>query len=140
IRSSISPAAFRVKVIATIASGLLTMASSRRNRWISNSVLPEPAGARTVNDCVGSRAARRDGSSSWCRMTGLLTGFVLRSIDGAHLGDPAQRVKIAQLARLRSVLRIHRRVAPQETGSQVVDYSAPLRLSPGERLACMTEH
>src|SRR5438309_5466980 len=41
---SISPAAFRVKVIATIDSGLWTIASSLKNRWIRSSVFPEPAG------------------------------------------------------------------------------------------------
>jgi len=59
MRSRISPAALRVKVMATISSGLSTTASSRKNRCVSNSVLPDPAGACTMKLRPGSSACRR---------------------------------------------------------------------------------
>ena len=49
-RACISAAALRVKVMATMASGTATRASNVRMRWVSNSVLPLPAGASTRKD------------------------------------------------------------------------------------------
>ena len=44
-RACISDAALRVKVMARISSGRFTVANKARIRSVSNSVLPEPAGA-----------------------------------------------------------------------------------------------
>jgi hypothetical protein len=55
----ISPAALRVNVIAMISSGRSTMASRRRKRCVSSSVLPEPAGAWTMKLRSGASAASR---------------------------------------------------------------------------------
>ena len=44
-RARSSPAAFRVKVRASISSGVSTRARRVRNRANSTEVLPEPAGA-----------------------------------------------------------------------------------------------
>ena len=64
IRVRISPTAFRVKVMASISSGLSTVASRVRKRCIRSSVFPEPAGAWTINDLVGAMASALT-SLSW---------------------------------------------------------------------------
>ena len=46
----ISEAAFFVKVMATISSGTSTIVRSFKYRSVSNLVLPEPAGASTINE------------------------------------------------------------------------------------------
>ena len=82
-RWRISAAAFRVKVMATTASGCSTCPSSVRNRWMSNSVFPEPAGAWTMYDRVGSSACRRCFRSwTWSIMAALRLG--------SSLSDPAE--------------------------------------------------
>src|ERR1700722_5646393 len=59
MRLRISAAAARVNVMATICPGSSTSASKRRNRRVSRSVLPEPAGAWTRTERAGSSAAMR---------------------------------------------------------------------------------
>ena len=56
IRFFISPAALRVKVMLRICSGYSTPPSSFRKRWMSSSVFPDPAGACTRKERVGSSA------------------------------------------------------------------------------------
>jgi hypothetical protein len=63
-RRRISPAALRVKVMATISSGSSTCASSTSSRCISSSVLPEPAGACTMKERDASSASVRTAASS----------------------------------------------------------------------------
>ena len=65
-RCCISAAAFLVKVMQRISSGRWAWANSLSTRWVSSSVLPEPAGARTAKDCWGSKACWRCWKSSGC--------------------------------------------------------------------------
>src|SRR5215467_1086549 len=67
ILERISAAALRVNVIATTACGVSTVPSSLRNRWISSSVFPEPAGACTMKDVEGSSACWRASRSRFIR-------------------------------------------------------------------------
>jgi hypothetical protein len=57
-RSRISPAALRVKVIATISCGAAPSSSARRMRDTSIQVLPAPAQASTTTLRPGSQATR----------------------------------------------------------------------------------
>src|SRR6185503_6518480 len=58
-RWRISAAALMVKVMATISSGFCTTPRSLAKRLTSRSVLPEPAGAWTMNERLTSSAASR---------------------------------------------------------------------------------
>src|SRR5690606_26278443 len=49
--------------MATISSGRFTVASKARMRSVSSSVLPDPAGACTINERDGSIAATRTAAS-----------------------------------------------------------------------------
>ena len=59
MRVRISAAAARVKVMATIWLGSSTSPSNARKRWVSNDVLPEPAGACTSTERSVRSAASR---------------------------------------------------------------------------------
>ncbi len=78
-RSRISAVAFSVKVMARISSGSSTSASSLSSRRVNSSVLPEPAGACTRNDCCVSSVRARSVWSTGDVCPGLLKVLFLRA-------------------------------------------------------------
>src|SRR6202158_3684422 len=133
MRFLISAAALRVKVSAALSSGRATRASSTRKRWMRSSVLPEPAGAWTMNEPVGSSARAR------CARSGMAFTLLLgidalfgnkRQPKGERrlFRDPAKQRLVAVSARLRGVLRIHPRGPLGKAAPERIELALPALL------------
>src|SRR5688572_20023891 len=122
-RSRISAAALMVKVMATISSGFSTKGSNWVKRRTRSSVLPEPAGAWTMNERRGSSAAAR---AAW--------SAIIVGLQRVHfLVDAAQRVQLAQAAGLQAFLRVDRRLAGSERLAERVGVALPFGEQCGPR-------
>src|ERR1035437_1132204 len=133
MRWRISAAATLVKVMATISAGSLTSASRRKKRRVSRSVLPEPAGACTRMERLGSSARSRSAWSGGAGRVGLLIGCL--RIVGVVVGheckllNAADGLQPAALAGFGMFARIDLSAAGEEVASELFDC-----LSPGDEL------
>src|SRR6188508_740587 len=117
--SRISAAALMVKVMATISSGFSTKGSNWVKRRTRSSVLPEPAGAWTMNERRGSSAAA--------------SAIVFVAEDIRFLVDAAQRVQLAQAAGLQAFLRVDWGFAGSKGLAERVGIALPLGKQCGPR-------
>src|SRR5882672_5030590 len=91
-----------------------------------SSVLPEPAGACTMNERVGSSARSRSSRSG--TMAASFIGFALAfrtRVERRLFGDAAKGVLVAGLARIRQRLRVDARIALRERAPQRFQLHAP---------------
>src|ERR1700693_3014902 len=95
---------------------------------MSSSVLPEPAGACTMYERDGSRARSRCSRSGARTVSfiGVDPAFARHAPRGL-LGDAAEHLLLAVLARERAALGIHARIARGETAPGRVELDAPTR-------------
>src|SRR6476469_4340593 len=128
-RFLISPAALRVNVIATTSSGASTRDSRVRKRWINSSVLPDPAGACTMNERVGSSARLR--ASRSLRSRASVIGAGRSAIE--QLAHAAEQTELAAAAGLAALLRRYRDLTgtkrlrePLQRRTPVADELAPV--------------
>src|ERR1700733_1539426 len=125
IPARMAAAALRVKVTARISSGSSTHSRRRRKRFVSTVVLPEPAGACSTTEIVGSIASARARASASSAARASLIGSLLEVvlIDKPALDDAAQAHHIAVLAGLRG--RIHLCASQQKIAHERLDARAP---------------
>src|ERR1700733_1196649 len=131
-RERLSAVAARVKVMARISSGSLTEASSLRKRRVSRSVLPEPAGARTMKEVPSSRARAR---SAMSRTEGVCVSVIggLRFVffqQCRAFGYAAQSGQRAIFAGAAAFLGIDQCFAAEKIVRQVQERFAPLVAHP----------
>ena len=120
-RRRISAAALRVKVIAVISSGRCTIDSNTRNRWMRSSVLPEPAGAWTINEREASSARSRS-LESGALTNSFIFGNTLAQVEfRSPLVDAADRMQVAEFAGTVATLRIDPCIARSEPGAEPVE-------------------
>ena len=134
MRSSISPAAFRVNVIATIASGFLTIASSRKNPLNQQFGLAGSGGRAHRERLRGieSRPALLGIGDSvnrhWRRS--LPRFFEQRARPFLYA---AERDQFAMLTGAGALFRIHDRMPFAKLRRQLVQHRVPLAYALGER-------
>src|ERR1700722_6110725 len=123
MRARMAAAALRVKVTARISSGSSTLSRSRMNRAVNTVVLPEPAGACSTIERLGSVASSRARASAALLSGSIIEGHLKFLILGQRpVGDAAQVRHIAVAACLR----------------RRVDHCAPLHEVAHQRLdACL---
>src|ERR1700688_1658177 len=92
-----------------------------------SSVLPEPAGACTMNERAESSARSRCSRSGARAISLIGVAFALRrGVEGGFLGDAAEHRLLAILAReFGPALRIDARVAPGEIPARRLELDAP---------------
>src|SRR5450631_2100624 len=92
-----------------------------------SSVFPEPAGACTMKERVGSSARSRCARSGMVRASFIGIALAIGRVRRRFLRDAAERLLPAVLARLVAALRIHARIARREAAADRVELDAPTR-------------